>query len=129
MNEQMREELESIKEELELIEAYNERGKDSDKWKELDERKKELEEELNETEELEAQYYGVTVFKGCQVVDAFTMWGESPEDLRDWLGSLYEEIADSTPEAIDEYTIERRWYGIEYEENGELYTVVIDELK
>lgn len=46
--EQMREELESIKEELELIEAYNERGKDSDKWKELDERMEELEAELNE---------------------------------------------------------------------------------
>ena len=45
----MREELESIKAELELIEAYSERGKDSDKWKELDERREELEEELNES--------------------------------------------------------------------------------
>lgn len=125
----MNEELRDIIEEMELIEAYNERGKDSDKWLELDERREELEAELNEIEGLGAQYYGVTVFKGCQVVDDFTMWGESPEDLREWLGTIYEEIADSTPEAIDEYTIDRRWYGIEYEENGELYTVVIDELK
>ena len=43
----MNEELRDIIEEMELIEAYNERGKDSDKWLELDERREELEAELN----------------------------------------------------------------------------------
>lgn len=69
------------------------------------------------------------IIEEMELIEAYTMWGESPEDLREWLGTIYEEIADSTPEAIDEYTIDRRWYGIEYEENGELYTVVIDEMK
>jgi len=42
----MNEELKDIIEEMELIEAYNERGRDADRWHELNERKQEIEDEL-----------------------------------------------------------------------------------
>ena len=42
----MNEELKNIIEEMELIEAYNERGRDADRWHELNERKQEIGDEL-----------------------------------------------------------------------------------
>lgn len=79
-------------------------------------------------------YHGVTVYNmthygGVKQVDSFLLWGESMEDAREWLGTLYEEEAETTPERIDYKDFDRRWYGVEFQAGGNVFRAVIDEAK